>query len=958
MSDDSLSDFYPTSQSSNTKPLSIDTAISSNSDSQASSPRTLKHTTRKIRLPDLPPTPPTHSRQSSAGSTALVAESIPVQKTRVKTPSRPLTPSTPPNKHSPPTPDVTPPKAAWSGIMSLRPPPSGRYPSSQADSFKTAPEFPDSSDDEVSTVRPTLPSARPSETDVPTLSDSEGYIGLGLGLETDDRTASSRIAIDPSFQARNDFGTFDGEWGSSQGELTEVEKEWDDNLMRNVTVRRRPNQNRISYIYDDSPIASRDVIDDNLIAPTNATNFLRELPVDTMIAKPWDDAVRGTPKHSTEDSADWTRMAKPDFPSSPDLRRFSAMSNRSNTSTRIEAMVVDTTPQGRKTLRHTKKYNGLRALSYEMHPASVSRNVSASSNDTSHRLAHTTKIRDLRHHSLGSTITSSTFSNKQSRKEVLRNGGIPVIVVPERASSKKTSRTPSLRSTSSRHTAHKRSVSLSSAPISNSSRSHEKGYFDLPTKRVHRMSETASTSGSQRTIDFPPTIPARRSSLSAPTSQTGSKVGSRSGSLTTESLKAHNLLHANAVKEALKSQDVRSAGSLNGPQNPSRQGDQTRDPRKLTAHQTPFSQHSYETVGTTAEISEAMAVSLFPHQNKSVLRIQHSRPNTSSVETTSRTVQLSEDSKTSPDESVAAKVNLPETPPEATEADGQDDSPFRNPRAPPLPPAIKFIPPTPAALTPSVETDRQLGHGIEISPVDTRPKRGFSLRRALTGRRYSESIIPRTLSLKRNPQNSTAVSHSTQTSKATANPDPLYPSVSDQPKDVSKLHPFWRPARFWDDLEDEEYSSDEDYDDGIVNAYPQIDNRPRPPKRSFSGQLKRTFAILPIKDDPYYAPEWTERRVVRRTGSGSLRVVRHRGSIETLKRARQHMEKYGGTGYDGKGRAKGNDLVEGWKGLSRRLSERRKEKRQGRLRELIGSPTDLVNDRDNVLRNRRYESVK
>ena len=53
-----------------TKPraLVIDTGNTSISSSDTTSPRTLKHASKRIGAPGLPPTPPTHSRQSS-GST-------------------------------------------------------------------------------------------------------------------------------------------------------------------------------------------------------------------------------------------------------------------------------------------------------------------------------------------------------------------------------------------------------------------------------------------------------------------------------------------------------------------------------------------------------------------------------------------------------------------------------------------------------------------------------------------------------------------------------------------------------------------------------------------------------------------------------------------------------------------------------------------------------------------------
>jgi hypothetical protein len=135
-----------------------------------------------------------------------------------------------------------------------------------------------------------------------------------------------------------------------------------------------------------------------------------------------------------------------------------------------------------------------------------------------------------------------------------------------------------------------------------------------------------------------------------------------------------------------------------------------------------------------------------------------------------------------------------------------------------------------------------------------------------------EGFLKRTFSLG-GRQNEAA-----QTLKETSHPTALYPSVTDRPADGSKLHPFWRPAHFWDDLEDHD-----DVEDGEFGGrYPIIDNRPAPPKRSISGKLKRTFAILPIIDDDNKYTK-TDRRTVSRTASGNIRVVK-RGSQSSLKR--------------------------------------------------------------------------
>jgi hypothetical protein len=130
-----------------------------------------------------------------------------------------------------------------------------------------------------------------------------------------------------------------------------------------------------------------------------------------------------------------------------------------------------------------------------------------------------------------------------------------------------------------------------------------------------------------------------------------------------------------------------------------------------------------------------------------------------------------------------------------------------------------------------------------------------------------------------------------QTLKGADNPSTIFPSDLDRPADESQLHPFWRPAHFWDNLVD-----DEDIDDdGEFSRYSMIDT---PPKRGFIRKLKKAFAIRPIQEETRRAARALRRsiradpndndndeydnhydsRTVRRTSSGNLRVVERKRS--------------------------------------------------------------------------------
>jgi hypothetical protein len=757
--------------------------------------------------------------------------------------------------------------------------------------------------------------------------------GLGLGLESNGTTTSKWQ------DSQQEFVVFDGEWGTED----EVEREWDDNLMRNVTVRKRHGR-RLELSTDGV-----EVVENNFVSPTNATRVVRSLPLQERIARrrlERDAADRKSTEKFAEQISWPATVADPESPTIPDVRRFSAISGRSTNSAVVEAMVIDTPPLQRKTLRHTKKYSGLRNMSSDQSTSSAQTSIFSS--DIQHLLLHkNSRIFDRQHRSLASNTTASRTSSSRSRHEVLRNGGIPVVVIPDRRSSTKSSLTPSLRSTSSRRT--KRSMSVGSAPLSNSAKFNESGNTGH-SSRKRAESESAGSGHSVRTIDFPPTIPVRRSSLSAP----ASRNTSRAGSLTAESLKAHNMVQEkNLVRPVVyntreQNEEEAPSGHLSVDQN----GDPLFGARPST-QVTPFSIASNETACTTAEVSEAMAVTLFTHQNKSVLIVQHEKapeasPSIKPIDTSAPTMVVN------------GKATVPVTPPQPGHPMDEVDSPLQNPRAPPEPPAgppaIKFIPPTPAALNSSQEEDRQLGFD-ERPATSERPKRTMSLmRRAFSNRRNSEptfgGFLQRTLSLRDRRAGSN--DESAQTSKG-VNPA-LYPSVADQPSDGSRLHPFWRPTHFWDDLEDH----DSDADDGL--RYPPIDNRPGPPKRSLSGKLKRTFAILPIKDTDFDIHP-ADQRIIQRTDDG-MRVVKQR-SNSSLKRD-DDRRRFGprsddlGHGINWKDGRRVHMIpglglsVEyiGWSEVKRRLSERRRAKRSEKLRASISGPRRVKSGVDDVLRSR------
>lgn len=794
------------------------------------------------------------------------------------------------------------------------------------------------------------------------------YVGLGLDLDIDRRRTPTPVLRQKFSFEDDEFRRFDGEWNVTDRVDHGDRNRGDKDLTRNVTVRRRT---RKPYHFDQSPIM-QEVRVDRPVSPTNATIHLQEFGLGNGTT----DLVRDVSSADTLRGPEvkrqlWPEKARAESSPSPDVRRFSSLSGKSNATTIGAVVVVNSPPVQRRTLRHTKKQYGLRDITPPGLPTApaVANGVPNGASEVAKRIIHKSNgsVRP-NHNSLNSTATTTTST--RSRRRILSEGAIPVVVVPERRSSVKTTQAPSLRSASSRHS--RKSVSLQSAPLSQSAGSNIPGTIEQPqpTIRQRRMSDSAASRvQSERSSDGPPVIPQRRSSLSAPTSRNTS----RSGSLTAESLRAHNAIQAvEAAKLAALAPVPPAVPPKDSvPLSNTLTVDTNGDPffgQRLSAQVTPFSQSSHDTHGTALEISEALAINLYPHQNKSVLMVEHGpvqpRPTLKGRSIHLRTSSLP--LPTEPD---------PMTPPQPAQPfEIEGDSPLRNPRDPPQPPLIKFIPPTPAAVSPD-DDSKQLGHDFVSTTGDALlavpPERRPSLlQRALSAHRRESlsisTILPRRFSITRQPQNSVD----------TASPH-TYPTVSDQPADTSRLHPFWRPARFWDDLDSDDEYSDDDWDD--PNYYPPsaaVHPALSVPKRSLSSVLKRTFSIMPARDREigFGAP----RRTVRRSGSGNLRVVqRNNGSVGSVAlgeyvrfaSARQGMRNSSApvegmsVSESRMSRERMRDVGFGrwnfkvgvrWVSVSgvERWAERRRERRREGLRRSISGPRGVRDGVEDVLRGR------
>jgi hypothetical protein len=245
--------------------------------------------------------------------------------------------------------------------------------------------------------------------------------------------------------------------------------------------------------------------------------------------------------------------------------------------------------------------------------------------------------------------------------------------------------------------------------------------------------------------------------------------------------------------------------------------------RHTYSQTTPFSQMS----DTPIELSEATAISIYPHNNHSLLLVQQAsrtgsmpledqnQPSDDAYFASQSRVDLRQELQRSPtppfvdayDDMLEADEGQmqptlafePSTPPMQIHLPQPNtvDVPLENPRPPPEPPKIMFIPPTPAE---ELECDLRPSPPGPPKHSDSYPQRRLSL--VQRARRYSDNLISPILaraSSNRSRHVSDSHTHSRRKSRI--------PTVNDED---GNLHPFWRPRGFWDDFEDSDSESDED----------------------------------------------------------------------------------------------------------------------------------------------------
>ncbi|KAJ4351949.1 uncharacterized protein N0V89_007294 [Didymosphaeria variabile] len=874
----------------------------------------------------LPPTPPSNSQDGLPAtdySPPPHADSLVNSLT-----SRKSTLSTPVNQRSPPTPDPSPPRRATASMTTPERPVPFTYPSSRAESFTTAREEPISSETESRSSTPV--GARLS------VVEEDRGLGLAFEREEDDTTPRNTVVEAPlENEASKMESGLDGQGDPDVEDIPN--REWDTNLMRNVTVRRKRNTKPSPKKKQDVPKPASPAASPVAGSTPRRSSSLRER-VEASRHSPHTASIENFAK-----AINWPIEAVDTQTNDPGQKRFSASSMAS---TVVEAMVVVTPsqPQRRHTLRHSGKNLAYRQDTdspIESGTTLYSRTSMRSDDVPLHRLVHkraSIKDRGKRNSSDSATMYDRTatpaslrqraeesaavtlahqrsiksvlqpaadimsWSNSVTRNQPSRNSHKRIASAPEAVTR---TRTPSISHSTfdmsppespSPRRQRKASSRLAHVEVASPASPDEKMHDLLLPKLIRKNSPTRKNAAPNAMLDVNKSLPeiplelpiqhtdeikegedevhdpddqstrptsamlervrhllastesTQPTAVESPqiqenlrdrASSTGTVPNARRGSLSARG-RSEERRSSLSQDRTSNSQDALLRPSLdrvhteelprsshewhsfhtdeNGRVSFDRtttKSDEHAMARHLFSQTTPFSQFS----DTPIEVSEATAVSIYPHNNNSLLVVQqvarasqqpqeHEHIANEAHYATPNVEELEEPS-TPPffDASEGLQMQLqqptltfePSTPPMQIELPTFTvvDSPLKNPRKPPEPPVIKFIPPTPAE-----ELERQLVPGPPGPPKqsDSHPQRRLSLKQR--ARRYSDNFISPFLARASSMRGrSASVSHH-------GHGQVHIPTVNDED---GSLHPFWRPRGFWDGFEDSDSESDEGY---------------------------------------------------------------------------------------------------------------------------------------------------
>ncbi|OQE90451.1 hypothetical protein PENNAL_c0012G04251 [Penicillium nalgiovense] len=709
---------------------------------------------RHTATPSLPLTPP------GAGHEELVVDER-TQKMNSSLSDLPTSGMLTPRRPSkPPTPDVTPPRTNSNKRPTLN---QFNYfsSSSRAESFQTALENISSEEDmdtpvRVSQTTTQTPKQRRQPSKPPA---SNGYLSHFPNIKGSPPSSSQQHS---GTESDTGFESFDGHWAANPV----------DGSPTPLAGMRKSAQNHTRSDYNSTP--GRDALD------------VKHLDASLMKEKSLRDRVNGAHEVKASISMEQSRenigsssLEGPTGFSGPDTRPLSVISSTST----VEAMIIDPPKRAQRMLRHTEKRSSLRSASS---PITRSERTSYGSlAESQRRLVHKTariSDQDVR------STSEMSFSAKTSNSAIQPNiETINVVVIPERSSSLQSrpnshvsSKPGSHRSSCRPPTAStgrtgiqgqkKRTVSDSISTRSRETDSRvcptgrpvippRRSSLSAPTSRNNSRTNSLTSNSLRSRPTERPAIPPRSSSLSAPTSRNNS----RATSLTSDSLRSHDLAIDLEMQKRREHQPVSpprhnvlaspDRHSLLEPPNMHALFASSDDMATLRPPSLPFTQGSIPSYSPgPIEIQEATAVSLFAHNNHSLLLVDPR------VQASSRR----------PLQALGISYDLPQ-PPRTPENPSQIaafdvDSPLKNPRPPPKPPSTRPLPPLP--LPDAQDENKGLG------------QRWSSVRRTWSARPRSDSFntIARSFSMK-SAKNRTAGMEMD-----------------------SRLYPFWRPRGFWEDV--------------------------------------------------------------------------------------------------------------------------------------------------------------
>ena len=675
--------------------------------------------------------------------------------------------NTPLVHQSPPTPVTTPPKSQ--AVHSAASHSSIRNTSdSRTDSFKTAQEDQSSDDESPSSDSAPNYSARERWLKATGLSDNKD-VGLGLGLEPEDEGTTLEELTPKRMPKHRDFDTFDGMWDASDEDRQEAGSQGGHSSATSVPYDRRTNR----Y----SKMTEAPNLDSPTLGQEAEASHRKPLSLRQRVEK----SRQRLPTASNENSAEQTpwRRKEDHFDVDTGLRDMNnkRLSQASTASTVVEAMVIQSPPRRRQTLRHTVKMEDMNSST----PPSSNRN-SLNSNEHSSLRRRLRRSKSPDNELRKSYASADTAESVGSNTAKVRQTLVPATAFVDPLPSLPTSASDGKR-ISKTFAVNSRQQSSRPTTAPNDS----VGYFDVPSRRDRRTVSVVIQPSKQPKHEgkpekeLEPPAPAQNSSPSVPTSSEASRTTSAiSPGIST---RLDPPTPADQPHAKLYLSDPRDDHNLSVDRN---MGEWSAiRPRSTLV--TPFSLRSARSsTPGTLEVNEATAISIYPHTNKSILVIQ----------------QMAGGSDSSPREQAAiiagnANIALPgsitpivrhPSPPRET-----SNSPLQNPRDAPLPPDLRVIAPTPANGRPSSEA----GPPMPSTPVRNNRFSApiSSIKRAISARRLSENFVSpfaRTFSL-----------------HGTASTPRRRRTFSDDVEPESKLHPFWRPRAFWDDVDDSD--SDEEF---------------------------------------------------------------------------------------------------------------------------------------------------